>query len=89
MELVDKADRLAEFWALYSDDPSWSIYRQYNDLALPYAFGMSYGHILDMSDEAVLFIEEAYDMLCGILKVDKAQQYDSVEAMFDDADWSE
>lgn len=87
MELVDRAQIISDHWLLYESDPAWGEYFGYNDLAMPYAFGVAFGHILELSMEGVVIIDEAWNMLCDILNVDANAEWNNVDAMFASADF--
>ena len=89
MELIDKANILSELSLMYSDDERWSEFFSYHDLAMPYAFGLSFGHILELSPEGDNLIESAWLTFCDILRVDPNADWDGIISMFRNADFSE
>ena len=80
MEIVDKATILADVW-LNAEGEAVDSFRQVNDLGLPYAFGIAYGHILQMSAEGEQQVEDAWESLCYMLEVDANKDYADFEHM--------
>lgn len=80
MELIDKATILADVW-LNTSGEAWDEFRAANDLGLPYAFGIVYGHILAMSEEGESMIEFTWSSLCYRIGVDDTADYLDFEHM--------
>lgn len=88
MELIDKAAIVSDAWTRLGDDPRWQPYMQYFDLAMPFSFGVTMGYILELSIEGESLIENAYEALCEIARVDKNVEYASLDDMWANANWS-
>ena len=60
MELIDKANVLAQLWMLDRDNDVcvWA------DLGMPYAYGIANGDILHLSDEGENMVNEAWEYFC-------------------------
>lgn len=67
MEFIDKADILGELWLNYKSDKEFSDFIEYNDLGLPLAYFISDGLVGELSDQAVKYVEETFDIfLAGL-----------------------
>lgn len=66
---MNKCRILAELWMDYRDEEEFQDFIQYNDLGLPLAYAMAEG-IVERSDLASNFINEAYDILLSALGVE-------------------
>ena len=60
---------LGELWLNYRNDPEFKDFIEYNDLGLPLAYAMAEG-IVEKTDLASNFINEAYDILLSALGVE-------------------
>lgn len=86
----NKCAILGELWCFYreeaSTDDTWTDYFSWADVALPMAFTLW----MDMTsikrgekgDEAKVFIDEAFDMLCEMLDVDRDGSYKDLTEFF-------
>ena len=70
---------LADLWLNYRDDPAFAEYIEYNDLGLPLAYLID-SNIVDNTEEAEKFINEAWAMLLSALEVEDLG-YESFEEM--------
>jgi hypothetical protein len=61
MELIDKANVLAELWMLDRDHRVC----EYADLGMPYAFGVATGDILDLSPDGEKMVNDAWEYFCN------------------------
>ena len=66
---MNKCRILAELWMDYRDEEEFQDFIQYNDLGLPLAYAMAEG-IVEKTDLASNFINEAYDILLSALGVE-------------------
>jgi len=79
METLDKATILADFWLLHDGDTAWSEFFAYNDLAMPYSFGVAFGHIAELSPDGEALIDETFSVLCDALGVSPDDDWDTLE----------
>lgn len=82
MQLIDKARIIADFAEAHGGQPDWIDFMQYNDLGIPYAVGLSNGHILDMSDTGERFILDTWNDLCTTLDIDTDAEYAFLDDLF-------
>lgn len=66
---MNRARILAELWMDYRDDEEFADFIEYNDLGLPLAYAIAEG-IVERTDLASGFINEAFDILLSALGVD-------------------
>jgi hypothetical protein len=69
MEFIDKADILGELWINYKNDKDFINFIEYNDLGLPLAFFLSEGMVIEISDEAVIYITETFNLFISALGI--------------------
>jgi hypothetical protein len=79
MELIDKANILADYWIDYRNDPEWQDFIAYNDLGLPLAQGISDGFIHELTAAGEALVEESFSLLCKKLGVDEPSNDDTLE----------
>lgn len=72
---------LAELWMDYRGDVEFQDFIEYNDLGLPLAYAISEG-IVEKTDIASNFINEAFDILLAALGVEDTG-FESLEDMLD------
>ena len=81
MELIDKANVLAQLWMLDRDNDVcvWA------DLGMPYAYGIAQGDILDLSAEGEAMVNDAWLLFCKVynLNVDDDLSQLDVESILD------
>lgn len=66
---MNRARILAELWMDYRDDEEFADFIEYNDLGLPLAYAIAEG-IVERTDLASGFVNEAFDILLSALGVD-------------------
>lgn len=81
MELIDKANVLAQLWMLDRNNEVcvWA------DLGMPYAYGIAQGDILDLSAEGEKMVNDAWLLFCKVYNLntdDDLSQLD-VESILD------
>lgn len=64
-----KATILGELWLNYRNDPEFKDFIQYNDLGLPFAYGISEG-MIDKTPIVEKYVEETFDVLLGGLGIE-------------------
>jgi hypothetical protein len=64
-----QASILAELWIDHREDEEFSELVEYNDLGLPLAYAVA-ENIIEVSDKAKLYIEEAFDLLLAGLEIE-------------------
>lgn len=72
---------LAQLWMEYRDDTEFQDFIEYNDLGLPLAYAIAEG-IVESTDIASNFINEAFDILLSALGVEDTG-YKSLEDLLD------
>lgn len=81
MELIDKANVLAQLWMLDRNNEVcvWA------DLGMPYAYGIAQGDILDLSAEGEKMVNDAWLLFCKVynLNVDDDLSQLDVESILD------
>lgn len=82
MELIDKARILADFAEIYRNQEDWQDFISYNDLGIPYAIGLAFGHILDMSSDGETLIQDTWSHLCEVLGIDSDEEYMFIDDLF-------
>lgn len=76
-----KCQILAQLWMEYRDDVEFKDFIEYNDLGLPLAYAIAEG-IVEKTDIASNFINEAFDILLSALGVEDTG-FDSLEDLLD------
>lgn len=66
---MNRARILAELWMDYRDDEEFKDFIEYNDLGLPLSYAIAEG-IVERTDLASGFVNEAFDILLSALGVD-------------------
>lgn len=73
-----KVGILSELYQQYRSDKGFKTFIEYNDLGLPLAFFLTDGLIVEISPDAVRYIEETWDMLIVSLKVSEDKLTDGM-----------
>jgi len=76
-------DILGNFYINYKDDKGLKDFMKFNDIGLPLAFLASEG-LCDLSEEAVVYIEETFKMLLQNLKINDIG-FNSLDHLLDTA----
>lgn len=79
---------LSEIFIDYKDDEEFADFIEYNDLGLPLAYAISTG-IVEKTDRAKLFINEAFELLLAGLEVEDTGFADLTEVLEADGNGSE
>jgi hypothetical protein len=79
MEMIDKANVLADYWLDYRNDPEWTDFMAYNDLGLPLAAGIADGFIYELTEAGESMVDETFVLLCKRLGIDEPGSDESVE----------
>ena len=79
-----KAGILADLWINFREDEQFSDFIEYNDIGLPLAY---YVHtdLVKPNDQAILYVEETFNLLCAALNLDLEGNYETLNEMFDKA----
>ena len=67
----------------YREDANFKDFIDYNDLGLPLAYAISNG-IVNETDEARRFVEEAFDLLLASLEIEEDAGYETLDDIFVD-----
>lgn len=74
MELVDKADILADAWLTQRDNPVLSEFFAYHDLGPALAYALSNGIVLDLSKQGEEYIENSFDAFSEYYSVEEGEE---------------
>jgi len=77
---------LSEFWAEYRDEEDLKDFVAYNDLGLPLAYFINESIVLP-TPAAEAYINESFNFLVAALGIDDKVTYESLDEMFDAADF--
>lgn len=76
--LADKSGILGQLWIEFREDPDFKNFVEYNDIGLPMAYMMAQGLVKEATPLGEQYIEETFDMLIGLLKVEE-EEVDELE----------
>lgn len=76
-----KCEILSDLWMNYRDESEMEDFLVYNDLGLPLAH-LCHTNLVKPSDQALMFVDETYNILCASLGIDPEQDYESLAEMF-------
>lgn len=79
---MPRHELLAQFWVEAKGIEVWDEFLRFNDLALPYALGLTLGHI-DANENTARFIDQTWNLLCRVLDIPADREYDGLEAMME------
>jgi len=77
---------LSEFWAEYRDEEELKDFVAYNDLGLPLAYFISESIVIS-TPASEAYINETFNFLVAALGIDDKVTYESLDEMFDAADF--
>lgn len=80
-----KTQILAELWLNYRDDENFKDFIEYNDLGLPLAYAYANNILTEITGQAEMFIDEAFDLLLSALKLEDTG-YSSLDEIFNDSE---
>ena len=85
MNFSDKCKVLGELWLYYREDAQsnvdWDMFFQYNDIALPMAWGINNGLVSMVEDSGLEeYIDETWEMFCDYISIDPEGKYDGIAA---------
>ena len=78
----DKVGILADLWINFRVDEEFSDFIEYNDIGLPLAYFI-HTDLVKPSDQAIMYIEETFNLLCAALDLDLDGEYKTLNEMFD------
>jgi hypothetical protein len=78
----NKASILADLWINFRGEKELSDFIEYNDIGLPLAYFI-HTDLVTPSDEAKIFIDETFNLLCSALDLDLDEEYENLNEMFD------
>ena len=73
---------LADLWINFRDEGEFKDFLEYNDIGLPLAYYI-HTDLVTPTDQAKMFVEETFNLLCAALGVDIEGDYQSLNEMFD------
>lgn len=73
---------LAQFWVEAKGIEAWDEFLRFNDLALPYALGLTLGHI-EANENTARFIDQTWGMLCQVLDIPADREYNGLQDMME------
>jgi hypothetical protein len=77
---------LSEFWAEYRDEEELKDFVAYNDLGLPLAYFINESIVIS-TPASEAYINESFNFLVAALGIDDKVTYESLDEMFDAADF--
>jgi hypothetical protein len=77
---------LSEFWAEYRDEDELKDFVAYNDLGLPLAYFINESIVIS-TPASEAYINESFNFLVAALGIDDKVTYESLDEMFDAADF--
>jgi hypothetical protein len=80
----NKASILADLWINFRADEQFTDFVEYNDIGLPLAYFV-HTDLVKPNDQAIMYIEETFNLLCAALGIDLEQDYETLNEMFDKA----
>jgi hypothetical protein len=72
-DLVTKIGILGTLYSNHREDKGFKEFIEYNDLGLPLAYFLNEGLILDLSPDAVRYIEETWELFIASLDVNEEE----------------
>ena len=73
---------LADLWINFRDEGEFKDFLEYNDIGLPLAYYI-HTDLVTPTDQAKMFVEETFNLLCAALGLDVDGEYESLNEMFD------
>lgn len=73
---------LADLWINFRGEEQFSDFIEYNDIGLPLAYYI-HTDLVTPTDQAKMFVEETFNLLCAALGLDVDGEYESLNEMFD------
>ena len=83
-DFSNKAGILADLWINFREDEQFSDFIEYNDIGLPLAYYI-HTDLVKPNDQAILYVEETFNLLCAALDLDLEGNYETLNEMFDKA----
>jgi hypothetical protein len=77
---------LSEFWSEYRDEEELKDFVAYNDLGLPLAYFINESIVIS-TPASEAYINETFNFLVAALGIDDKVTYESLDEMFDAADF--
>jgi hypothetical protein len=78
----NKVGILADLWINFRDDDVLKDFIEYNDIGLPLAY-FAHTQLATPSEEARVFIDETFNLLCSALGLNIEETYETLNEMFD------
>ena len=77
-----KASILADLWINFRAEEEFTDFIEYNDIGLPLAYFV-HTDLVQPSEQATVYIEETFNLLCAALSLDLEGTYENLNEMFD------
>ena len=81
-DFSNKAGILADLWINFRDQEEFADFIEYNDIGLPLAYYI-HTEIVLPTQQAEMYVEETFNLLCAALNLDLAGEYETLNEMFD------
>lgn len=81
----NKVGILADLWINFRDTKDFNDFIEYNDIGLPLAYFV-HTELVTPADQAIMYIEETFNLLCAALELDLEGDYETLNEMFDKSD---
>lgn len=78
----NKAGILADLWINFRDQEEFADFIEYNDIGLPLAYYI-HTEIVLPTQQAEMYVEETFNLLCAALDLDLDGDYESLNEMFE------
>ena len=78
----NKAGILADLWINFRDQEEFADFIEYNDIGLPLAYYI-HTEIVLPTQQAEMYVEETFNLLCAALDLDLDGEYESLNEMFE------
>lgn len=73
---------LSDLWINFRQEEEFEDFIEYNDIGLPLAYFI-HTELVNPSDQAKVFVEETFNLLCAALGLDLEEDYETLNEMFD------
>jgi len=73
MELLEKAQVLAEIWIDYRDDEAFEDFIEYNDIGLSLSYFVTEGLVTQTSNLGDNYIKESFDLFTSLISIEEEE----------------
>jgi hypothetical protein len=83
-----KCEILADLWLNHRSDDEFQDFIEYNDIGLPLAYAFA-EDLAKPTEIGIRFVDETYSLLCEALDLPDDIEWDSLETMLSEKEWSD